>query len=98
MSRPKGDAQFFAHVRLHDNVAQVDSIVELIGRIQAAADARGLEPDFDDLEVLDDEDVLGDAEELATIRDDLRRQLGAIEREPLTPTPHEEPTDDVRPE
>ena len=93
MSRPAGDAQFFAAVRRHDNVAQVDSIVELIGRIQAAADARGLEPDFDDLEGLDD--VLGDAEELATIRDDLRRQLGAIEREPLTPTPREESTEDV---
>ena len=96
MSRPKGNAQFFAHVRLHDNVAQVDSIVELIGRIDAAAEARGIEPDFDGLEeVLDDEDVLGDAEELATIRDDLRRQLGAIEREPLTPTPREESTEDV---
>jgi hypothetical protein len=93
MTRPTGDAAFLASVRRHDNIAQVDAIVELIGRIDAAAEARGLEPDFDDLEGLDD--VLGDAEELATIRDDLRRQLGAIEREPLTPTPHEEPTEDV---
>jgi predicted RNA polymerase sigma factor len=84
MSRPShrtaSDVRFRALTAPHDNLRQLDEIVELTDRIHRAAAARGVRPDLAALEALDDDDTLDDAEALDGIRGTLRAHLGEIER------------------